>query len=272
MRLGIVTIAHGRHEHLARQLLWVAALRPRAHVHVVVAMGDPDIAKIVALAPGTVLVSIPGGRELPLAAARNRGVAVATDEGATAVALLDVDCLPEPGLVADYMTALDAARGISVVTGRVRYLPPRLSDSEHTLARLSEAAKDHPLRTVPTGDELLPADVNLLWSLNIAATIADWQRIGGFDERYVGYGGEDTDFGRRLQAAGGTLWWARGAGVFHQWHPTSSPPVQHAAAIARNANLFRSIWGEDPMPGWLEALERSGQLRGTARGWVAVKG
>ncbi|WP_375545594.1 galactosyltransferase-related protein [Janibacter hoylei] len=29
-----------------------------------------------------------------------------------------------------------------------------------------------------------------------------WSRIGGFCEDYVGYGGEDTDFGRLLVARG----------------------------------------------------------------------
>ncbi|MBB1484368.1 hypothetical protein H5392_10910 [Tessaracoccus sp. MC1865] len=271
MELAIVTIAHGRHDHLGRQLRWIEALDPRPLVHVVVAMGDPAIAGLIGGRERTVLVELPADGELPLAGARNRGVAAAGEAGATMVALLDVDCLPEPGFVADYTSRLrDAATqpGPSVVTGRVRYLPEGLRGDDYTPERLAEVGRDHPARTVPETDDLLAADVNLLWSLNIATSITDWHRIGGFDERYVGYGGEDTDFGRRLAVAGGHLWWIRGAGAFHQWHPSSSPPVEHAAAIARNANLFHSIWGEYPMPGWLEAMEQSGHLLRTEEGWA----
>ncbi|WP_040281840.1 glycosyltransferase family 2 protein [Tessaracoccus massiliensis] len=271
MELGIVTIVHGRHTHLARQLRWVAALDPAPLVHVVVSMGDAGIKDLVPERER--LLELPPQDELPLAAARNRGVGAAEEAGCTAVALLDVDCLPEASFVADYAALLKVAAkvtGPSVVAGRVRYLPEGLTEAEHTPRRLAEVGRDHPLRVVPDGDDLLAADVNLLWSLNIATTVTDWHRIGGFDERYVGYGGEDTDFGRRLRAAGGHLWWARGAGAFHQWHPSSSPPIGHAASIVRNANLFHSLWGDYPMEGWLEAMAESGHVRRTTDGWAVV--
>lgn len=273
MGLGLVTIVHGRHAHLRRQLSWVAALDPRPRMHVVVSMGDPGVAPLVAGRSDTQLVELPPRPDLPLSAARNRGVAVAEAGGCHAVALLDVDCLPEPSLVGDYvarLSAVDPDAGPAVVTGRVRYLPEGLTDEDYSPEGLAEVGRDHPLRVVPQGADLVAADPNLLWSLNIASSILDWHRIGGFDERYVGYGGEDTDFGYRLRAAGGRLWWARGAGVFHQWHPSSSPPVQHAASIARNANLFRSQWGVDPMPGWLTAMQESGHLVRTAEGWATA--
>lgn len=272
MELGIVTIVHGRHGHLARQLDWVDALDPQPLVHVVVSMGDPAIADLVR--PGTQLVELPPQEELPLAAARNRGVEAAEAAGCNGVALLDVDCLPEREFAADHTRFLLAAgrvTGPSVVTGRVRYLPEGLEDADHTPERLAEVGRDHRLRVLPDTDELLAADVNLLWSLNIATSITDWHRIGGFDERYVGYGGEDTDFGRRLEAAGGQLWWARGAGAFHQWHPSSSPPVEHAAAITRNANLFHSLWGDYPMEGWLRAMEEDGLVRLGPDGWQVAQ-
>lgn len=45
-----------------------------------------------------------------------------------------------------------------------------------------------------------------------------FEAIGGFDERYVGWGWEDNDFGRRIVKAGFEL--RRGTGkVIHQYHP-----------------------------------------------------
>jgi hypothetical protein len=49
---------------------------------------------------------------------------------------------------------------------------------------------------------------------------ADFERVNGFDENFLGWGCEDDDFGRRLRAAGVRLisvlnrtW------VYHLWHP-----------------------------------------------------
>lgn len=272
---ALVTIVSGRHIHLRRQREWIAAMDPAPCRHVVVSMGDPEVAALAEQTPAcpTTVVELAVDGELPLSAARNAGVRAAADAGAHTVALLDVDCLPSPSLAGDYADALArvaGSTGPSVVCGRVLYLPDGLADADHTLTRLAEVGRDHSARVVPGGDEPLAGEPRLLWSLNIALTVADWDGIGGFDERFVGYGGEDTDFGQRLAAAGGTMWWSRRATTYHQYHPTSSPPVQHAAAIARNVNLFRSLWGFEPMGGWLASLSDLGYLERTDEGWREV--
>ena len=133
-------------------------------------------------------------------------------------------------------------------------------EDDYTPERVAQLGRDHAVRVLPPPGELERADPRLLWSLSMACSVATWNTAGGFDERYVGYGGEDTDFGQRLAASGGELWWLGGAAAYHQYHPTQSPPVQHAAAIARNANLFRHTWGFDPMEGWLRELAAMGHL------------
>lgn len=274
MSLAVVTIVGGRHEHLARHRAWVARLDPAPLVHVVVAMGDPEVAPIVRRVPGSVeVVDLPVGERLPLSRARNVGVDAAAASGASAVALLDVDCLPAPSFVRDHAEALARVAvepGPHVVCGRVRYLPAGLSDEDHTFATLDLLAEDHPVRVVPEPGELVAGDPRLLWSLNISTTLRDWDAVGGFDEAYTGYGGEDTDFGQRLASAGGRMWWTRAAGAFHQHHPVSDPPVEHASDIARNATLFRARWGFDPMDGWLTELEARGLIRKTSVGWEPV--
>lgn len=274
MSLAIVTIVSGRHEHLSRQRTWVARLDPAPLAHVVVAMGDPEVAAIVRRVPGPVdVVELAVGEHLPLSRARNVGVEAARASGASAVALLDVDCLPAPTFVGDHADALAglaAEPGPHVVCGRVRYLPPGLSEGDHTFGKLDQRAEDHPVRVVPGPGEVVAGDPRLLWSLNISTTLRDWDAVGGFDEAYVGYGGEDTDFGQRLAAAGGRMWWTRAAEAFHQYHPVSDPPVEHASDIARNATLFRARWGFDPMDGWLTELEARGLIRETPVGWEPV--
>jgi N-acetylglucosaminyl-diphospho-decaprenol L-rhamnosyltransferase len=84
--------------------------------------------------------------------------------------------------------------------------------------------------------------------------------IGGFDERYVGYGGEDTDYALRARRASVGLVWVGGAWAYHQHHPVSDPPREHLAEIVRNARLFRERWGRWPMEGWLRAFAAAGSV------------
>ncbi|MCO7221226.1 glycosyltransferase family 2 protein, partial [Klenkia sp. PcliD-1-E] len=47
MRTAVVTVVHGRHDHLARQLAGLARQTRPADDHVVVAMGDAGVAAVV---------------------------------------------------------------------------------------------------------------------------------------------------------------------------------------------------------------------------------
>jgi GT2 family glycosyltransferase len=55
---------------------------------------------------------------------------------------------------------------------------------------------------------------------NIAVWREDFQRINGFDERFVGWGCEDDDLADRLRASGVRIASILGSThVFHMWHP-----------------------------------------------------
>jgi hypothetical protein len=94
----------------------------------------------------------------------------------------------------------------------------------------------------------------LFWSLSFALTASAWRAIGGFCEEYVGYGGEDTDFGQLARAPGIGVRWVGGAMAFD----VSDPPHEHFDDILRNAAVFRRSWGWWPMRGWLEEFRRLG--------------
>ena len=132
---ALVTIVSGRHTHLRRQRDWVAAQSEPPITHVVVSMGDPGIRGVLEQRPEllTDLVELPPAVELPLAAARNAGVARAEQLGADTVVLLDVDCLPHRDLMADYTRALERlADQRAVVSGRVQYLPEGMTEADYT--------------------------------------------------------------------------------------------------------------------------------------------
>ena len=264
--VAVVTIAHGRHEHLARQVRSLAA-GSRQVDHVVVAMGDPALESWSA--HGVHVVSIdadPGG--LPLAAARNLGARTALERGAETLVFLDVDCLAGTGLVDGYDHAVTRWPD-TVWSGPVTYLPPGLSDEQ--LARPWELDDPHPIRPAPRpGDVVHRADPDLFWSLSFAVGRRAWLRSGGFCERYVGYGGEDTDFARQAVERGLEFGWVGDARAYHQHHETQDPPVQHLDDILRNGALYHERWGRWPMPGWLEAFEERGLVERDGAGWRKV--
>lgn len=274
-RLGLVTLVHGRHGHLAGLLAGVVRGSRLPDHLVVVALGDAGVREVVAEAvrdvdlPWSLVdVDLPAGGDLPLAAGRNAGVVAAREAGCDRLVLLDVDCIPGPDLLARYDVALSGTldadlprrTGPRLWCGPVTYLPPLPEgQSSYDLASLAALGDPHPARPAPPAGQAWQAeDLRLFWSLSFGVTDTDWDDIGGFCEEYLGYGGEDTDFGETVHHRDGDLIWLGGADAYHQHHPTSSPPVQHLVAIVRNARLFASRWGWFPMQGWLEAFAGRG--------------
>lgn len=252
MRTAVITIASGRHEHLRRQRAGLAAGDRRPDRHVVVAMGDPFLAGVV----GEPVIEVPVSGALPLAGARNVGASHALASGAELLVFLDVDCIPGRRLLARYE---EVATDGALLCGPVTYLPPA---SDYPLGELPGLTDPHPGRPAPAvGECRRGGDHTLFWSLSFATTAATWRAVGGFDEEYTGYGGEDTDYGQRARAAGVDLWWIGGAHAYHQHHPVETPPVTHLDDIVANATLFRRRWGWWPMTGWLDAFAADGLVR-----------
>ncbi|PZU38915.1 MAG: hypothetical protein DI571_15100, partial [Arsenicicoccus sp.] len=142
LRVGVVTVAHGRHDHLREQRRVLVQVAPEVH-HVVVAIDDRAIGDVVdgemddfgqarEASGGAGSRESRGGVEvlhvptdplgLPLARARNLGVEAALAAGCELLVLLDVDCVLAPGAVEAYVAA--AARfPDALLAGPVTYLP-----------------------------------------------------------------------------------------------------------------------------------------------------
>ena len=274
--VAVVTLAHGRHAHLRAQLAALAVGTRLPDIWVGAAMDDEHLESVVRHqasssrpADKIEVVHLPRRHgHLPLAAARNAAAARAIALGADVLVFLDVDCLPSERLVERYAEACQAMAGTSsgprppaVVSGAVHYLPPlppgRGTYDPDDLHR----SEPHPARPVAPELDIVPeADLRLFWSLSFGLSSAHWDELGGFDESYVGYGGEDTDFAMRLGRNGGRLYWLGGAPAYHQYHDVEDPPRRHLADIVRNSNLFHDRWGEFPMGEWLDAFAAEGLI------------
>ena len=255
MPVTVATLGLGRPAHLANMVRGLAQ------------QTQPPCELIVAVMGGTRYDDLPNapfpielidvhGAGLRLAAARNAAVAAARGD---VLAFLDIDCIPSRSFCADYAAAADGFDGL--IMGEVMYLPQHASAPGWSFAEFDAVAVKHSDRRGPPAHGLeLCDDYRCFWSLNFAVPRRCFERSGGFDENYVGYGGEDTDFAKAASAAGTPIAWLKGGLAYHQYHPHHMPPVHHLASVVRNAELFESKWGYRTMGHWLHAFRLMGLI------------
>ena len=181
--------------------------------------------------------------------ARNAGAAAAHGDR---LLFCDADTIPTPS----FATRLHAGLGRidALVTGDVRYLPPAV-DTSQPIDVLCNVARPHPRRPVPPDR---PGEVDtslrheLVWGLCMGVRATTFRDVGGFDETFVGYAGEDTDFATAVRRSGRPAGLVGGATVLHQHHDSFEPPLHQMRATVANAQRYRDKWGAWPMEGWLE--------------------
>ncbi len=166
-----------------------------------------------------------------LAASRNNGIRQARGDY---LIFLDCDFLVLPDTIAEH---LQAARPGKVVAGGFKYLDEpstteilNTSITQGLLERLDggisngEILKRHHRtikRTILMRLRLKSPRSQSLGS-HYSIHKSDLKRINGYDENFVGWGGEDEDLGIRLVRAGIYCRSAiRSARVLHLWHPSA---------------------------------------------------
>ncbi|PST83947.1 hypothetical protein C7T94_04170 [Pedobacter yulinensis] len=250
MNVSVLTLVHNRNAALRNTLAGLAA-------------GTVLPAEVIVMHLNEEPVPLPGmpfpvhqltlytGDSLNLAMARNRAMSCSSSD---LNIFLDVDCIPALNLIERYLDCFATADDV-LWSGKVRYLPEGATGSDNWLQRMHELSKPDPVRD---GHDHYPYE--WFWSLNFACSAAVFEKIGGFDAAFKGYGAEDTDFAfaaRKnrvpLQVAAAT--------AYHQHHSSCSPPLNHFSAIIENARVFNEKWQEWPMPGWLQAFVQLGLIR-----------
>jgi GT2 family glycosyltransferase len=258
----VITLNKGRDAHLAR-LLEGLARGPHPEACVVVEMGaNPVPLPDLGFPIRRVHLEAAG---LPLARARNAGRRAATTER---LVFLDVDCIPSADLVPSLSHDLDAADGL--ICCEIRYLPAGTVADGWTEVALRAAGHRHPVRHFPERGLARAENVGLFWSLAFGVRATTFDRLGGFDEGFDGYGAEDTDLAFRADALGIPVLFTAGGLAFHQHHLACDPPLQHFSDIVRNAARFRARHGLWPMDGWLDAFAARGLIGSNWRDGLTV--
>ena len=167
-----------------------------------------------------------------LAMARNRAVAQASGDY---LIFLDGDCLPLPDFITQHrrlaapgwfvtgnrihlsrrLTQRTLGAALSIWKwSRLAFIKARLQDDIHLLVPLLRMRDRSRPRADWTGTE----------GCNIAVWRADYLAVNGFDETFVGWGYEDSDFAHRLLISGcrrrATRW---AVPVLHLWHAVRDP-------------------------------------------------
>ncbi len=196
------------------------------------------------------------------AAARNAAAARTSGE---LLVFLDPGCIAHPHLLDDYAAA--GRRG-GLLMGEVGFLPPGAASPGVDAGPLEPLAVASPDDPAPPAEPVEPCrDYRCFRALNFAVPAHDFAKTGGFDERYLGHGGEDIDFSRTAMASGLPFARLRGAKAYHQHHVQLAPPVDELDTILANAALFRAKWNQPVMEGWLRGFELMGLVERAGEGW-----
>lgn len=268
MTISVCTLAKGRARHLENLVIGLRrSVRPPREL--VIGVMQPERYRLPESSFPIRQVVIGGSDDGALCLAHGRNAAAARASGDLLV-FLDADCIPHPTLLDDYAAA--AAQRQGVFMGEVGYLAQGATDEGVDFDRFEEVAVRHIERPEPPQREAERCEnARSFWALNFAIAAKDFAAIGGFDERYVGYGGEDGDFARTLAANSLPLWWVRGAKAYHQFHPHHVPPVHHLDSVLANAARHQEKWGEPTMEQWLRAFTLMGLIKRDDDGWRKLR-
>ena len=253
--ISICTIYAKRKSHLRNLVTGLTNSKAAFNELVIVTMNDelPELPQ-VSFPIKTAAIKT-DNNFLPLAAARNQAAEIATGEK---LVFLDVDCIAHPDLVETFNYHLD--KEDALYQGSVRYLASNWQSDQWSYNSLHQQSSFNKLQ----GEQIIGNDkvlhpYELFWSLCFGIRKATFNKLGGFDLRYEGYGGEDTDFSFTARSHDLPLF-KIAALAYHQFHPSYSPPLNHVGEIVSNAEVFYDKWQILPMDKWLQQFAMMGYI------------
>lgn len=227
---SIVTIVKRRTQQLSNLIGSIERSTFLPKEMVIVWMAPPSDESLLSSEHFPIVHRFAATDELPIPKARNRGFDTCkTDK----FIYLDVDCICPETLLEEMCKALATGK---VVTANVTQLDQPVDDINENMLQQLVTPRITAAEKVP----FVQFDTNIF-----GITRKDFERIGGFDLDYHGFGIGDIDFAARCSQAGLYLL-NTGRHVYKQFHVHYHPPVNHLCDIVTNAEVFRQKWGTYP--------------------------
>jgi GT2 family glycosyltransferase len=205
--LTIVIPTYERRAALARLLAGLApqlaGLRDRVDVLVVVDGSRDGSAELVAALDYPVAVAAVTQPNAGLAAARNRGLA---DAAGDVVWFLDDDMVPGAGLVERHL-------GAHVRPGARLLMGPCLPPAEVRMVAIVREWAAFQYGELERAGRVTRAEY--FSAANTSAFASTWRAAGGFDDAFLGWGGEDYELAVRLLASGHRIDYDAAAVAWH---------------------------------------------------------
>ncbi len=188
-------------------------------------------------------------RGFGLARARNAGARAALYD---ILVFLDGDVIAEAGLLAAHARWHHAVSD-ALTLGFCAYVPVEGVDAATVRGRAASLAElfagrpfDQPWleRHMARTADLTSGHDDLFRAVtghNLGISRAFFEEVGGFDESFARYGGEDTEFGYRVQMRGGLLVPSRGAFGWHQGRWAEGRAGKERALELQSAKLAHLI-------------------------------
>ncbi|HET6436992.1 MAG TPA: glycosyltransferase family 2 protein [Anaeromyxobacter sp.] len=231
MRTSLVVTTYNRKDALA--LVLESATRQRVRPEELVVADDgsrPDTAELVATyrARAPFPVRHCWQEDLGFRAAASRNRAFASTSGDYLI-MVDGDIVLHPRFVEDHLRAARPGRFVqgSRVLLSAEATERALSSGRLAFGPLSAGLKNRLNAIRSLGLSRVASrrgrDVFRVRSANLALWRSDLLRVNGFDEDFVGWGREDSEFVARLQHAGVVRLHLKFAAIgYHLWHPEAS--------------------------------------------------
>lgn len=225
MRVGLVIVTFNAERHIVRCLEAVQRQTRVPDRLIIVDSGSSDRTVAVVdrarIQLGLSIDVLTLGENLGFAVANNRAVASMAD--CDLIALLNPDAFPEPGWLALLVAAAEAHPEDASFASRLM-----IADASNMLDGAGDVFHvsglvwryGHRLKLDQVPDALTERPVFAACAAAALYRRTDWQRAGGFDERYFCYA-EDVDLGFRLQLMGRTCRYVPDAVAYHLGSATS---------------------------------------------------
>lgn len=252
---SVIIITYRRDAHLQAQLAGISDNTAIPAEIIVVYVNDhPKVEYDPSLNVVFIGIHADISEGMPYALGRNTGAKCASYE---VLHFLDVDCIPSPTYFERMSANVKASCGM--VMGQPKYLVRKVR-YEHDKEQLNEISIFHPVRPRIDKDLMQFDAYELFWSLCFSIRKDQYLKVGGFDNLFKGYGGEDTDFAFTLRKYR-IPFYLSPAIVYHQQHTVYRPPLHAFLFIIKNAKYFFEKWDVWPMDDWLKKFEQMGYIR-----------